>query len=362
MATVQSHRLIKPKDPAQEKIVPGLLFSIESYPLPSALYAPGGELIDANQAFRQVFSVFDSIDTLQSFQSELEPLKGSDQGDEIFAKKCGRWFSLHRSNIAQGLLIVAIDISERIEALSVRRSQHDTLLTTSRLLSVAEMAATLAHELNQPLAGAINYLAICERLLQQSDVSLERLAKGIKLAKDQASHAAAVVSRIREFIRSREPSREQISLSVMIHAVVGLLELEIQRDRIGLTIDIPDTLPLLYVDRVMLEQVLLNLLKNAIEALRDVKHKRKVHISARLDLDEMVEINVTDNGPGVDPQHQQKLFSAFFTSKANGLGIGLAICRSIMEYHGGNLWYAGNKDGAQFLLTAPPVHESPCND
>src|SRR5699024_3043963 len=204
---------------------------------------------------------------------------------------------------------------------------------------------TLAHELNQPLAAAVNYLAGCEQMAA-SDPANARLLQGVQLARRQAERAAQIIGSIREFVQSREPHRATVDAARVVHDVTELLRLEATQSQVRIVNALPDDLPRVFADRVMLEQVLLNLIKNAIEAMHDTPpSRRRITVSARIDYDDMVELRVADRGCGLDEDSMDNLFTPLYTTKSEGLGIGLAICRSIIEYHEGRLFAEPNSDG-----------------
>lgn len=283
---------------------------------------------------------------------------GEARGEEVRAPGSGRWYALHWRDLDCGgralSLLTAVDISERIETLDSHKSQQEKLLFTSRMMSVGEMAATLAHELNQPLAAIVNYLNGSLRLVDQAGGPLQ-VERALQAARTQAEHASAVIARVREFVRAREPRRDAQDLPLIVDTVLELLRLEAERLQLRVELALAPQLPQVYADRVMVEQVLLNLVKNAIEAMREVPAaQRGLRIEARVSLDGDVEVRVCDRGPGLSQAESEQLFSPFYTTKSDGLGIGLAICRSIIEYHEGRLFFeARDGGGSVFGFTLP---------
>lgn len=272
----------------------------------------------------------------------------------------GRWYSLYCGQASHdGLatsVLTAVDISERIEALDSHKSRQEKLLFTSRMMSVGEMAATIAHELNQPLSAILNYLNGSLRLLEQAGGPTQ-VERALQAARGQAEHAAAVISRVREFVRAREPRRDAHELPGIAATVLELLRLEAERQQLRIELGLAPDLPAVYADRVMIEQVLLNLTKNAIEAMRETPAgERDLRIDGRVNLDGDIEVRVSDRGAGLSAAEQDQLFSPFFTTKADGLGIGLAICRSIIEYHEGRMLFEPREGGGSvFGFTLPPA-------
>ncbi len=324
---------------------------LEAMPSPVAAYAAdSGALLAGNALFRAEFKglpIHDRAAFIASFD-------GEGAAAELRAPHNGRWYSLHHGGAGGAELLTATDISGRIEALDSRSHQQEKLLFTSRMMSVGEMAATLAHELNQPLAAIVNYLNGSLRLVDQAGGPAQ-VARALTAARTQAEHAAAVISRVREFVRAREPRRDAHDIAAIVQHVVELLRLEAERMQLRIDLAVAPSLPQVYADRVMVEQVLLNLVKNAIEAMREVPAAhRALRIEGRRTLDGEVELRVLDRGPGLSREQQDQVFSPFFTTKQDGLGIGLAICRSIIEYHEGRLFlepHAGG--GSVFGFTLP---------
>ncbi|MCD9048048.1 sensor histidine kinase [Luteimonas sp. MHLX1A] len=338
---------------------------LAAVPFACAAYArDDGRLLAANTAFRTEFGRLDGHDRRDRL---LEALHGSgvdiDPGSEVRAPHNDRWYALYWREAATqppALLLTAVDISERIEILDSHKSRQDKLLFTSRLMSVGEMAATLAHELNQPLAAIVNYLNGSLRLVGQAGGPVQ-VERALLAARTQAEHASAVIARVREFVRAREPRRDAQDVALIVQTVVELLRLEAERQQLRIDIALQPGMPAAYADRVMVEQVLLNLVKNAIEAMREVPAARRdLRVEGRVDLDGAVELRVLDRGKGLSPAESEQLFSPFFTTKSDGLGIGLAICRSIIEYHEGRLFFEPRQDGGSvFGFTLPPAEGRP---
>lgn len=315
--------------------------------------------LTCNAAFEEEFPDLLPASTREDFQSMFE-VAGEYSGARVYyAPDTRRWYRVEQRELMldePSDALFFINISECVEVLRRHREQHEQLLSTSRTMSVGEMATTLAHELNQPLSAAINYLASCEQMAGD-DPSGSRLRQGIQLAKRQAERAAQIIGSIREFVRSREPHRQNLDARELIQRVIELLHLEAQQYQVQIASTIPEHLPAIFADRVMIEQVLLNLIKNAMEAMRSTPPaRRRIHISARLDYDDMVEVRVSDQGCGFDENGMRQLFTPMYTTKPDGLGIGLAICRSIIEYHEGRLFAEPNTEseqGAALVFTVP---------
>lgn len=322
-------------------------------------------LINANAAFAKSFSSDTGISNRNDLEAQFESFEASSDGSgslarEVFHEATRRWYALTwaaaRHDGIECDVLSAMDITERQRDLSAHKIQHERLLFTSRSMSVGEMATTLAHELNQPLAAIVNYLSVGLRLLGRDGTDRTRLSEALQHARGQAEHASQVIARLREFVRAREPNRENHVPAELVASVMRLLALEADKHRVRIDVDIPSNLPGVHADRVMIEQVLLNLMKNGIEAMRAAKpRERLLEIRVACNLDDQIEFRITDRGCGLSDSDAQQVFTPFFTTKADGMGIGLAICRSIIEYHEGRLYFERNPAGGSvFVFTLPP--------
>lgn len=334
-----------------------------------AFSAQCGQLVYANESFKAAFvarsaHLLTHADLEFQFQHEGAPNRPRDAASQGVADTdqlhlpTGRWFNVRRCTAqygSLGLIVLELtDISRRLADEQSRRSAHQQLLFTSKVMSVGEMAATLAHELNQPIGSVLNFLNGCVRRLERGAVQREELHTALVEARQQCERAAAIITRIREFVRSREPKMAEVRIDTLFNTVAGLLESEIRLNRIEVVIEVPAALPVVLADRVMIEQVTHNLTKNAIEAMRHQPGRRRLTLSARVDAGGMLEASVRDTGHGVAEGAREQLFSPFFTTKADGLGIGLNICRSMMEFHGGSLYYTQPADGgSRFCFSLP---------
>jgi len=340
----------------------GTLYAlIEAFPLPCAVFARGrGAALLANSAFHGEFPHLGDLPDRAGFDAEFESLNEGAEGTECYAPRSRRWYrlawrTLVLKHAGRCDMVFVSNTSDEIEALRQHKAQQDRLLFTSRMLSVGEMATTLAHELNQPLGAIINYLSTCTGLIERHDENNPRLRQGIALARNQAEHASAVIARLREFVRTRNPRREPHPLDALAQTVVELLRLEAEQNQVRILCDLPKSLPRVIADRVMIEQVLLNLVKNAVDAMRGTPSgNREVLITARTDLDRMIEVRVRDRGAGIGSDFTERMFAPLFSTKSDGLGMGLAICRSIVEFHEGRLFAEPNADGGStFAFTLP---------
>lgn len=370
--TAASTRSIKRPKPRAEATPrdSSLRALLDALPFACAGYATTTDtLVAANARFSDEFS---SIAGFTQGRALVAALRDGDEIPaapagrseplEIHAPHSGRWYALHWGEATVDgcalSLLTAVDISERIETLDSHKARQEKLLFTSRMMSVGEMAATLAHELNQPLAAIVNYLNGSLRLVDQAGGPVQ-VERALQAARTQAEHAAAIISRVREFVRAREPRRDAHDVSLIASTVLELLRLEAERQQLRIDVALSDALPQVYADRVMIEQVLLNLVKNAIEAMREIPAgKRELRVEGRVNLDGDVEVRVCDRGSGLSSAEQDQLFSPFFTTKNDGLGIGLAICRSIIEYHKGRMFFEPRDGGGSVFGFTLPRYEA----
>lgn len=252
------------------------------------------------------------------------------------------------------------DITERKRTEEMNRQQQENLQRTARLVTMGEMASSLAHEINQPLSAIANYSKGCVDRLTTDTGTREGLLDALQKINLQADRAGKVLRRIRDFVRKHEPQRHHCDLRDIIEDVIGFAEIEARTQGIKIEFKMSATLPPLHVDRILIEQVMINLLKNGMEAMQQTPAQRRT-LSIRVILSEnnVVEITVSDNGHGILPGSLEKLFSPFYTTKPDGMGMGLSICRSIIEFHQGRLWVQTNPDGgSQFKFTLPMEQSS----
>jgi C4-dicarboxylate-specific signal transduction histidine kinase len=224
---------------------------------------------------------------------------------------------------------------------------------------MGELTASLAHEVNQPIAAAVTDANTCLRWLRRDPPDLEEAREAAsRMAKD-ATRVADIVSRIRLLFRNVRPLRELVDVNEVIREMIVLLRGEATQYAISVQAELASDLPQIMGDRVQLQQVLMNLLLNGMEAMKDVDATRELIINSQLAKNEQVVVSVSDTGVGLPPQQAEQIFNAFFTTKPNGTGMGLRISRSIIESHGGRLWAANNSArGASFCFTLPTKAET----
>jgi len=261
-----------------------------------------------------------------------------------------------------------LDISDRKQAEDLNRRQQEKLQASARLATMGEIASTLAHELNQPLAAISSYTTGALNMIQQGaadpgKLNLELLKPALEKAGTQAQRAGQIIRSVHTFVKRREPSREPTAIAMLIDNVMPLVELQARQFFVSTQTDIDAGLPPVLADRVLLEQVLLNLTRNAIEAMQGIAPERRILkiVARRADgsaAGQNVEIAVIDNGHGIPAEVAERLFSPFFSTKAEGMGMGLNICRTAVEFHGGKLVHADNPEGGTiFRFTLPALAE-----
>ena len=256
-----------------------------------------------------------------------------------------------------GWMASVLDITERKHAEELARLQQEQLQFTSRLVTMGEMASTLAHELNQPLAAIASYNTGCQNLLTSGKSSPQEILPALEKIGVQAQRAGKIIRRVHDFVRKSEPKRAPCQLAEVIDDCLGFAEAEARKRHVRIECAIPP-LPPIPADRLMLEQVLLNLIRNGMEAMAGNHEADRVLTIATEIRDNELHVSVSDRGSGISPEISDKLFTAFFTTKPEGMGIGLSICRSIIEFHRGRLWAENNPhsptgSGTIFIFTLP---------
>jgi len=248
---------------------------------------------------------------------------------------------------------------ERKHAEEARREAQAELARVSRVTTMGELTASLAHEVNQPIAAAVTNANTCLRWLTRDRPDVEEArAAAMRIVKD-GTRAAEIVKRIRLLFKKSTPQRELVDVNEAIREMIVLLRSEATRYRITVRMELAADLPRIMGDRVQLQQVLMNLIVNSIDAMKDVDGARELAVKSQRTKKEEVLVSVCDTGVGLPPQQADQIFNAFFTTKAHGTGMGLRISRSIVESHGGRLWAADNSPrGASFHFTLPTKIEA----
>jgi two-component system sensor kinase FixL len=246
------------------------------------------------------------------------------------------------------------DLTERQRTERRLHELQDGLLHVSRVRSMGQMAAALAHELNQPLTATANYARAALRLLSAPRPDLKRVSEAIERAVEQTLRSGDIIRRLRAFVARGETTREPESMPKLIEEAIALALVGAKERGVKALINLDPDLPAVAVDRVQIQQVLLNLIRNAMEAMEDTS-VRQLTVAASAESCHVL-VTVRDTGAGVNPEIEAKLFQPFVTTKPDGMGIGLSVCRTIIEGHYGQLWMEPNPEGGSvFQFTLPVV-------
>jgi two-component system sensor kinase FixL len=222
----------------------------------------------------------------------------------------------------------------------------------SRLTALGEMASTLAHELNQPLSAIANYMKGGRRLLERAKPDVARAAEAMDKAADQALRAGQIIRRLREFVSRGEGEREIESLSKLVEEASALALIGAKEHGVRVSYRFDPGVDLVLADKVQVQQVTLNLIRNAVDAMMTSPRRELVIATDAADADGFARVSVADTGPGLSPDIADRLFQPFMSTKASGMGVGLSISRTIIEAHGGRIWAEPNVDGgATFHFT-----------
>ena len=252
------------------------------------------------------------------------------------------------------------DITERKRAEEALRQTQADLAHVSRVTTVGELTASLAHEVNQPIAAAVTDAHTCLRWLARDHPDVEEAREAASRIVKDATRAAEIISRIRLLFKKGTPQRELVNVNEVIQEMISLLQREATRYSISVRTELTLDLPQVLGDRVQLQQVLMNLMSNGIDAMKDVHETCELAVKSQRAENEQLMVSVSDTGVGLPSQRADQIFHAFFTTKRHGTGLGLSISRSIVESHGGRLWAANNSPrGASFCFTLPTKAEVP---
>ncbi len=243
---------------------------------------------------------------------------------------------------------------EEIDHIRERLSQF------GRLSTLGEMAAGLAHELNQPLTAIATYTQACQRLIESGQSDDDEILATLKKCDSQAQRAGDVIRRLRQFVQKRELGRQEVCCEELVRDIAALAEVDARNNHIPLTIDVAKDLPGIMVDTVQIQQVILNLIRNGIDAMLNMDQRDEgISVSVTKVENEQIRIAVTDHGSGITKEAEKRIFEPFFTTKSSGLGLGLAICQSIITSHGGVLSFIKNPSGGTtFHFTLPAISEA----
>jgi len=250
-------------------------------------------------------------------------------------------------------------VSEQKRAEEALRQAQADFARVNRVTTMAELTASLAHEVNQPISAAVTNAHACLRWLAGDTPNLEEArAAAMRIVKD-GTRAAEIIGRIRLHFEKGTPQRELLDVNEVIREMILLLRGELARYSISVRPELTADLPQVMGDRVQLQQVMMNLVSNSIDAMKDLDGSRELAIKSRRAENEQLMVSVSDTGVGLPPQHADQIFNAFFTTKLHGTGMGLRISGSIIESHGGRLWAEDNSPrGARFHFTLPTKIEA----
>jgi PAS domain S-box-containing protein len=259
----------------------------------------------------------------------------------------------HQDIIARATHIAGIAI-ERVRAEGALDKVRSELTHVSRVMSLGALAASIAHEVNQPLSGIVTNANTCQRMLAAEPPNIEGALETARRTIRDGNRASEVIARLRALFQRKDFAADVVNINQAAREVVALSAHDLGRRGIVLVTELDEHLPEVFADRVQLQQVVLNLLLNAADALNGTdRTDRRVVLSTAVQ-DDCVMLSVCDNGVGLDPEQLTKVFDAFYTTKTDGMGIGLAVSRSIIERHQGRLWAAANEDGGATFSFALP--------
>lgn len=349
-----------------------LLFANRSYRLWFGADARGHALLAGGAAGLPVVAdheADEAVDNLGGLPTQELTEAGSDPR-EVFVESLQKWFDV-RSRYLQwtdgrlAQMLIATDITARRRGEELAAQQAEKAQVTSRLVTMGEMASSVAHELNQPLTAINNYCNGMVSRLKADAIQKNDLITALEKTGRQAERAGQIIHRIRAFVKRSEPQRQPSNAHEIVEDAVELAGIELRRRNVAIHTYVAQRLPTMMCDPILIEQVVLNLLKNAAEAIDNAQlPPSRRHIELRVvprhtpEEGGVIEFSVTDMGPGMKPEVSERLYEAFFSTKAEGLGIGLSLCRSIVESHRGriraqNLYNGSAVVGCRFSFTLP---------
>jgi hypothetical protein len=346
-----------------------LLFVNRSYRLWFGADARGHTLMAGGTTMDFDAEGDDSIDHLSGLPAQALTEMGTSPR-EVFVESMQKWFDV-RSRYLQwtdgrlAQMLIATDITARLRAEEQAAAQAEKAQVTSRLVTMGEMASSVAHELNQPLTAITNYCNGMVSRVRAGSIERDDLVAALQKTARQAERAGQIIKRIRAFVKRSEPQRQPAQAKQIVEDAVDLAGIELRRRNVAIHTYVAQHLPELLVDPILIEQVVLNLLKNAAEAIDSggmavTRRHIELRVVPRHTVDEggVIEFSVTDMGPGLKDEVIARLYEAFFSTKAEGLGIGLSLCRSIIESHRGrmraeNLYNGTAIVGCRFSFTLP---------
>jgi len=311
--------------------------------------ARGGEILYANRRY---------VETFGSGRPRF-----NESGDTQ-NPAADRWFVLRSNPLSwndgrSARLCVLSDVTEERRARELVAKHRDAAHRTARLIALGEFASAIAHELNQPLAAIATYNHSCMRMLQSGNPDAGELQQAMHICRDQAKRAGKIIQRLRDLLRPPGPAFTEQDLNELVGAVLRLAEPAAHDSGISFERRLSTTAPAVRADRLLIEQVALNLVRNAMEAVETLpRERRRITVATRVEPDGSGTLSVSDLGDGVPREAKERLFDPFVTTKPGGLGLGLSICRSVVEAHGGQIRHLQNEEnggsrGAVFAFTLP---------
>ena len=261
-----------------------------------------------------------------------------------------------------GILETNNDISERKQAEEALRNAQAELAHVTRVSTLGELTASIAHEVNQPLAAIVTNGEVSLRWLDRAEPDMNEVRVAVGDMVGSARRASEVIQRLRRLYKRVEPRKEHLEIDKVVSEAVSLLQGELRSQGVSLRLEIPPALPQVSGDPVQLQQVVINLAVNGIDAMADIgDRQRELMVRARQEGVEII-VEVKNSGTGINPGDEERVFDTFFTTKFDGMGMGLSICRSIIEGHGGRLWASRNAGPGATFNFALPMHQGPDHD
>ncbi len=311
----------------------------------SAFYLKMWETIARGEVYRDLFVNKRKDGTLVYEEKTITPLKNHQ--DEI-----------------EHYISTGKDVTEKRTAEQSSRQHQENLAHVSRVSMMGEMASSIAHELNQPLAAIANYAQGCVRRLSGDDYKVGQIIAALENISQQSTRSGEIIRRLRSFVSKGEPKRSRADINQIVQNAASLAYFEARKKGVILRLNLGNDLPPVNADVIQIEQVVLNLIRNAIEAMaKNLWNKRELRIHTWCREDKEIEVAVWDTGHGLLPEDHKRLFDAFFTTKREGMGMGLSISRSIVEVHGGSLTANNNQgQGATFRFTLPILQDGERTD
>jgi C4-dicarboxylate-specific signal transduction histidine kinase len=311
--------------------------------LPHPVYVQeinSGAFLYGNSRFRDIFDISPPPVTDGQFHDALND----------------RWYVLHSHPLCwidgrKASLCVLTDVTEERRARELIAKHRDAAHRTARLIALGEFASAVAHELNQPLAAIATYNHSCMRMLQAGKADPDQLLQAMHICRDQAKRAGRIIQRLRGLLRHPGPALAEQDLNELVAAVLELSEPGAREAGVSFERALSAQPPVVRADRLLIEQAALNLVRNAVEAVQDLpSERRRVTVATRIEADGSGTLSVADLGDGVPAEVRERLFEPFVTNKRGGLGLGLSICRSVVEAHGGTIRHEAS---SRFAFTLP---------